>query len=79
MNAQYNPHTSYLSQALFFDVVHEPTSHLNQDLAVAGLPGDPHPNFSTAPEPSSLFIAGLGALGLIGYGCHMRNARRRPR
>jgi len=62
MAAQYNPNSNYLPQVQFFDAVHQPTSNLNQDLVV-GIP-DPPP----APEPSTLVIAVLGALGMIGYG-----------
>jgi hypothetical protein len=74
MNSQYNPSANYLSGAAFFDAVHEPSSNLNQDLVV-GIPGgDIHINALGAPEPSTLVIAGLGALGLIGYGWRRRRA-----
>ncbi len=73
MNSQYNSQTSYLSQVQFFDAVHQPASNLNQDLAVLVPPGGLTingilVNGFTAPEPSTLVIASLGALGLIGYG-----------
>ncbi len=42
--------------------VHDPTSTLYQDLAVA----------VPVPEPSTLAIATLGALGLMGYGWRRR-------
>jgi MYXO-CTERM domain-containing protein len=59
MNTEYNSQTNY--SASFFDAVHQPSSD-NQDLVVA------------APEPSTMVIAGLGAVGLIAYG---RRRRRR--
>ncbi len=79
MNAQYNSQTSYLSQVQFFDALHQPASNLNQDLAVLVPPGGLTingilVNGITAPEPSSLVIASLGALGLIGYGWRRRRA-----
>ncbi len=70
MNSHYNPNINYLPQVQFFDAVHQPASNLNQDLVV-GIPDPP-----SAPEPSTLVIASLGALGLIGYGWHRRRAGR---
>src|SRR5271157_1439245 len=60
----YNPSTNYLPGVEFLSAVHDPTNTLYQDLAVA----DPAP----VPEPSTLAIATLGALGLIGYGWRRR-------
>jgi len=71
MNSRYNGNANYLPQAQFFDAVHEPAGNLNQDL-VLGIPDPP-----SAPEPSTLVIAVLGALGLIGYGWHRRCTGRR--
>jgi MYXO-CTERM domain-containing protein len=59
MSTDYNSHTSYSSS--FFDAVHQPSTD-NQDLVVG------------APEPSTMVIAGLGAVGLVAYG---RRRRRR--
>jgi len=56
-SAGYNWNTNYLPGAEFLRAVHDPTNTLYQDLAVA----------VPAPEPSTLAIATLGALGLIGY------------
>jgi hypothetical protein len=53
MNTEYNSHTNY--SASFFDAVHSPSTD-NQDLVVG------------APEPSTMLIGGLGAVGLIAYG-----------
>jgi len=74
MNSEYNRNTNYLAQAQFFDAVHQPQSYLNQDLAVGVPPGGFRPNGFAAPEPSSLLITGLGALGLIGQGWWGRRA-----
>ena len=60
----YNPNDNYLPGVDFFSAVHDPTNTLYQNLAVA----DPAP----VPEPSTLAIATLGALGLIGYGWRRR-------
>jgi len=57
----YNPKDNYLPGVEFFSAVHDNT--LYQDIAV-----DPVP----VPEPSTLAIATLGALGLIGYGWRRR-------
>jgi hypothetical protein len=56
----YNSNTNYLPGVEFLSAVHDNT--LYQDLAFA-IP---------APEPSTLTIATLGALGLIGYGWRRR-------
>jgi len=57
MSTGYNSHTNY--SASFFDAVHQPSGD-NQDLVVG------------APEPSTLMIASLGAVGLIAYGLRRR-------
>jgi len=65
----YNPNNGYLAGAEFLSAVHDKTNMLYQDLGLAV------PEVSTAavvPEPSTLAIAGLGALGLIGYGWRRR-------
>jgi MYXO-CTERM domain-containing protein len=78
MSSHYNSGTSYLSQAQFFDADHQPST-ANQDLAVWIPPGGLNINgiplgpFSS-PEPSSLVVAGFGALGLVGYGWRRRRA-----
>ncbi len=61
-SAGYNSNTNYLPGVEFLSAVHDPTNTLYQDLAVA----------IHAPEPSTLAIATLGALGLIGYGLRRR-------
>jgi len=68
MNNSYNPSKNYESHVEFLDAVHEPQSNLNQDLVVTALPGGIQIGAQGVPEPSSFVIAGLGALGLIGYG-----------
>ncbi len=60
MGSNYNAATPYVNEAAFFSADH--VGDLYQDLAFA------------TPEPSSMAIAGLGALGMIAYGL-----RRRPR
>jgi len=65
----YNPNTNYQPGAKFLSAVHDRTNTLYQDLALA-VPG--FSIASVAPEPSTLVIAGLGALGLIGYGWRRR-------
>jgi hypothetical protein len=72
MNSDYNSQTHY--QAQFFDAVHQPTISRNQDLVLGGGGTTIETDVLGAPEPSTLVIAGLGALGLIGFGCR----RRRP-
>ncbi len=72
MNARYNPKTDYLPLSQFFDAVHQPATN-NQNL-VLGIPDPP-----AAPEPSTLVIASLGAVGLIGYGWRRRRAGRGSR
>jgi PEP-CTERM motif len=52
MSTEYNSQTNY--SASLFDAVHQ-SSNDNQDLVVG------------APEPSTIVIAGLGAVGLIAY------------
>ncbi len=61
-SAGYNSNTNYLPGVEFYSAVHDPTNTLYQDLAIV----DP------VPEPSSLAIATLGALALIGYGWRRR-------
>jgi len=43
------------------------------NLSIAGY-APSGPNINSVPEPSSLAIAGLGALGMIGYGVRRRKA-----
>jgi hypothetical protein len=57
MSTEYNSHVNY--SASFFDAVHQPSTD-NQDLVVA------------APEPATLVVAGVGAMGLIAYGWRRR-------
>ncbi len=57
MSTEYNSQTNY--SASFFDAVHQPSGD-NQDLVVA------------APEPSTMVVAGVGAVGLIAYGWRRR-------
>jgi hypothetical protein len=76
MGAGYAPRTNYLPGAEFLGAVHDPSNTLYQDLALAIPPGF-HTNDAVAPEPSSLVIAGLGTLGLIGYGWCRRGLPRR--
>ncbi len=63
LSSGYNPKNNYLPGVEFFNAVHDPTNSLFQNLAFAA----PDPPLPT-PEPSTLAIATLGALGLIGYG-----------
>jgi PEP-CTERM motif/Thioester domain len=58
----YNSNENYLSGVEFFSAVHDPTDTLYQNLAV----------LVPAPEPSTLAIATLGALGFVGYGWRRR-------
>jgi hypothetical protein len=58
MGAGYQTNTNYRSGAEFLAATH--VGNLYQDLAL------------TTPEPSTMAIAGLGALGLIGYGWRRR-------
>lgn len=65
MNTDYNQNINYQTDAEFLAAVHGgPNDSLYQDLAFA------------TPEPSTLAIAGLGAMGLIGYGWRHRARRR---
>ena len=65
--AGYNPNTNDLPGVEFLSAVLNPTNTFYQDLAVA-IP---------VPEPSTLAIATLGALGLMGYGwCRRARSRR---
>jgi PEP-CTERM motif/Thioester domain len=66
----YNSRVNYLSGAEFLGAQHDSTNTLYQDLALA-VPGGIQIT-ALAPEPSTLMIAGLGALGMIGYGCRRR-------
>ena len=58
----YNSNDNYLPGVEFLSAVHDSTNTLYQDLAIA----------VPVPEPSTLAIATLGALGLIGYGWRRR-------
>src|SRR5262249_3497536 len=60
MATGYNSNTNYLGHAKFYDAAHAPTASMNQDLVFA------------TPEPSTFVIAGLGSLGLVGYGWRRR-------
>jgi hypothetical protein len=61
--ANWNPsNTNYQSEVVFLAATH--VGNLYQDLAYA------------TPEPSTLAIAGLGAIGLIGYGWRKRTRSR---
>jgi hypothetical protein len=61
MGSEYNASRNYQPGAEFLAAVHDPANTLYQDLA-----------FAAAPEPSTLVIATLGALGLIGYASRRR-------
>jgi PEP-CTERM motif len=61
MDSQYNASQNYQPGAEFLAAVHDPTNTLYQDLA-----------FAACPEPSTLVIAAMGALGLIGYAWRRR-------
>ena len=63
----YNPGLNYVPGAIFLSAVH--SGDRFQDLAYA--PGG-FTAQSITPEPSTLAIAGLGALGMIGYGWRRR-------
>src|SRR5262249_25708597 len=71
MATSYHAKTNYLGGAEFLGAVHNSANTLYQDLVL------PVPEFhslaSPTPEPSSLLIAGLGALGWIGYGWRKRS------
>jgi len=69
MNSAYNKNANYLPGAEFLGAVHD--GILYQDLALATDAGVT-PLTAHAPEPSTLLIAGLGALGFIGYGWRRR-------
>jgi PEP-CTERM motif len=60
----YDPNTNYLGSVMFFNAVHDIHDTLYQNLAC------PVP----APEPSTLAIASLGVLGLIGHGIRRRRS-----
>jgi PEP-CTERM motif/Thioester domain len=62
MGSGYNPNYNYMPEAHFLAATH--VGNLYQDLAYA------------TPEPSTLAIAGLGAIGLIGYGWRKRTRSR---
>jgi hypothetical protein len=63
----YNSSTNYLPGTVFLGAVHD--GDLYQDLAYAPF----GPNITSAtPEPSTLLIAGLGALGMIGHAWRRR-------
>jgi hypothetical protein len=66
----YNPNLNYVPGATFLGVdrsLYTSTPSYYQDLAYASGGGNFTPQ-AIVPEPSTLVIAGLGALGLIGYG-----------
>jgi hypothetical protein len=50
-----------------FDLQHNTTAHVDIDSTFVPP--------SSVPEPSSMYIAGLGSLGMIGYGLRRRKAR----
>lgn len=56
----YDPNKNYLGSVMFFNAVHDSNDTLFQSLACP------------VPEPSTLAIASLGALGLIGFGLRRR-------
>ena len=60
----YNSSINYLPGVEFLSAVHD--GSLYQDLAIAVTGGVQIT--SVVPEPSTIVIAGLGALGIIGYG-----------
>lgn len=66
----YNPTVNYLPGTKFLSAVH--VGSMYQDLAFAP-PGTFTP--LAVPEPSTLAIACLGSLGLIGYGCRRARSR----
>jgi hypothetical protein len=70
----YNSATNYLPGAVFLSAVHD--QNLYQDLAYS-VPGGVQINSIATPEPSTMVIAGLGALGMIGYGWRNRRQARR--
>ena len=59
MSTDYNLQTNY--SASFFNAIHQPSNE-NQDLVVG------------APEPSTMMIASLGAVGLLAYGWRRRRS-----
>jgi Thioester domain/PEP-CTERM motif len=61
----YSSATNYLPGAEFLSAVHD--GDLYQDLAYA-VPGGLQLTSIATPEPSTMVIAGLGTLGMIGYG-----------
>jgi len=63
----YNPNLNYVPGATFLGAVHD--GDLHQDLAYGSPEFTPQ---SIVPEPSTMVIAGLGALGFIGYGWRRR-------
>jgi hypothetical protein len=67
----YNPQTNYLVGAVFLAAVHDARNTRYQDLAFVPPAGF---NLLSTPEPSTLAIAGLGALGFLGY-CLRRRAQ----
>ena len=70
-NTSFTTPGGYLSGAVFLSANHD--GNLYQDLAYATPPG--LRIASATPEPSTLVVAGLGALGFIGYGCRRRSSR----
>ena len=64
----YNSNLNYLPGAVFLGAVHDGDRY--QDLAYD--PGGGFTPQSIVPEPSTMAIAGLGALGMIGYGWRRR-------
>jgi PEP-CTERM motif/Thioester domain len=66
--------SNYLPGAVFLNAGH--VGNLFQDLAYA-VPGGVQITSIATPEPSTMVIAGLGALGMIGYGWRNRRQARR--
>src|SRR5262249_23054155 len=60
MSTSYDSRKNYASAVEFLSAVHDSTNTLHQDLAFV------------VPEPSTLAIAGLGALGFLGFGLRGR-------
>jgi PEP-CTERM motif/Thioester domain len=64
----FSPSVNYLPGATFLAAAH--SGDLYQDVAYASLNG--LTDQLIVPEPSTLLVAGLGALGMVGYGWHKR-------
>lgn len=64
----YDQNQNYTSGVQFYLATnHGANGNLYQDLVIGVVP--------VVPEPSTMAIAGLGALGTVGYGLRRRNAR----